>query len=132
MFAELLNDNTSAIYLTYENTPAPPVRYGTPSLTATVIAPDGVNLRDAPDVTFNAIGFLPFGTTVNLAARSPYSPWVRVDYNGTTGWLALITLETNAYIDALPIDYNVPPPPEPTRIPGSWGNAFPDPSRPGA
>jgi uncharacterized protein YraI len=131
MFAELLTSSVNAIYITYENTPAPPSRYGTPSLIATVIAPDGVNLRDAPDVTFNAIGFLPFGATVNLAARSPYSPWVRVDYNGQSGWLALITLETNAYIDALPIDYNVPPPPEPTRIPGSWGNAFPDPNRPG-
>ncbi len=132
MFAELLSQNVGTISATYENTPGAPVRFGTPTLTATVIAPDGVNLRDAPDVTFNAVSLVPFGAAVNLVARSPYSPWVSVDYNGITGWLALITLETNAYIDALPIDYNVPPPPEPTRIPGTWGNAFPDPNRPGA
>ncbi|MFN8374963.1 MAG: SH3 domain-containing protein [Anaerolineae bacterium] len=131
MFAELLSQNVGTITAVYENTPGAPVRLGTPTLLATVIAPDGVNLRDAPDVTFNAIGLLPFGATVNLEARSPYSPWVRVNYGGTVGWLALITLETTAYIDALPIDYNVPPPPEPTRIPGTWGNAFPDPDRTG-
>jgi uncharacterized protein YraI len=131
MFAELLSQNVGTINAVYENTPGAPPRFGTPNLTATIIAPDGVNLRDAPDVTFGAISLLPFGATVNLVARSPYSPWVSVDYNGMRGWLALVVLETSAYIDALPIDYDVPPPPEPTRIPGTWGNAFPDPNRPG-
>jgi uncharacterized protein YraI len=112
MFAELLTQNVGTITAVYENTPSAPARPSIPNLTGTV----------------NAIGLVPFGATVNLVARSPYSPWIRVDYNGVTGWVALITLDTNAYIDALPIDYDVPPPPEPTRIPGSWGNAFPDPN----
>jgi hypothetical protein len=44
------------------------------------------------------------------------------------GWLALISLQTEAVVDALPIDYNVPPPPAPTRVPGTYDNAFPDPN----
>jgi len=54
---------------------------------------------------------------------------VKVEGGGMVGWLALITVQTQAVIDALPIDFNVPPPPEPTRVPGSFGNAFPDPNR---
>ena len=50
---------------------------------------------------------------------------------GVVGWLALITLQTQAVIEALPIDYDVPPPPQPTRVPGSFGNAFPDPNKDG-
>jgi hypothetical protein len=53
---------------------------------------------------------------------------VKVDDSGKVGWVPLIAMETRAIIDALPVDYNVPPPPEPTRIPGSFGNAFPDPN----
>ncbi|NWF69941.1 MAG: SH3 domain-containing protein [Chloroflexi bacterium] len=131
MFAELLQQNLGTLNSFYENTPTPIVRVGNPVLNATVIAPDGVNLRNAPDVSFAAIGILPFGTVVNLEARSPYSPWVRISANGSSGWVALIALETDTYIDALPIDFDVPPPPGPTRVPGSWGNAFPDPNRPG-
>jgi hypothetical protein len=55
---------------------------------------------------------------------------VKIEYNGLIGWVALVTLETEALLDALPVDLNVPPPPTPpppTRVPGSFGNAFPDP-----
>ena len=45
-----------------------------------------------------------------------------------TGWLALVTLDTEVVVDALPVDYDVPPPPLPTQAPGSFGNAFPDPN----
>ena len=68
------------------------------------------------------------GTTVRLLARSPYSPWVKVEVNGITGWLALVVLDTRAYLDAIPVDFSAPPQPTPTRIPGSFGNAFPDPN----
>jgi hypothetical protein len=60
-------------------------------------------------------------------ARSPYSPWVKIESQGMVGWVALIALETQSIIEALPIDWDVPPPPEPTLVPGSWGGAFPDP-----
>lgn len=131
MFAQLLLQNLGEVRAVYEATPLPPQRFGERGRTARVLAPAGVNLRQAPDVSFAVVGALPDRTPVNLVARSPYSPWVKVEAGGLTGWLALITVETDALIDALPIDYNVPPPPPPTRVPGSFGNAFPDPRQPG-
>lgn len=131
MFAPLLIQNVGAIQAVYEATPLPPQRYGELGRVGKVVAPAGVNLRQAPDVTFGLVMTIPDGAKVTLLARSPYNPWVKVDFNGVVGWLALITLETQAVIDALPIDYNVPPLPEPTRVPGSFGNAFPDPNQGG-
>ncbi len=127
MFADLLLQNVGTIQTNYEATPLPPQRYGAAGTTATVIAADGLNLRNAPDVQFGILGTVPLGTDLTLLARSPYGPWVKVEGNGMVGWAALIVLETNAVIEALPIDFDVPPPPQPTRIPGSFGNAFPDP-----
>jgi uncharacterized protein YraI len=131
MKIDLLAQNVGQINAVYEATPLPPQRYGALGRIATVLAPAGVNLRSAPDATFPLILTIPDGTVVNLVARSPYSPWVKVEVNGIEGWLALITIQTEAVIEALPVDYNVPPPPEPTREPGSFGNAFPNPNNPG-
>lgn len=130
MLAELLSQNITTISAVYDATPMPPQRYGELGTRGRVLAPAGVNLRLGPDVTFPALTLLNDGTMVNLLARSPYSPWVKVDANGAVGWLALITVETQAYIDALPIDFSAPPIPTPTLIPGSFGNAFPDPNLP--
>lgn len=127
MFAELLRQNTGVIQTSYEATPLPPQRYGTLGTNARVVAPAGLNVREAPDVQFGTIVTLPLDSEVTLLARSPYSPWVKVQTGDVVGWAALIALETSAVISSLPIDYDVPPPPEPTRIPGSFGNAFPDP-----
>lgn len=127
MLGELLLQNLGQIYSVYDATPLPPQRYGELGRLATVLAPAGVNLRSAPDASFAAMAAVPDGAAVTLIARSPYSPWVKVDFNGQVGWIALIALETEAVIDALPVDYDVPPPPTPTTVPGSFGNAFPDP-----
>ncbi len=130
MFAQLLIQNVGNIQAVYSATPLPPQRYGELGHSGKVIAPAGVNLRQAPDINFALITTVPNETIVTLLARSPYSPWVKVNFNNIVGWVALIALETNAVIDALPIDYNVPPQPAPTRVPGSFGNAFPDPNLP--
>ncbi|MCA0453824.1 MAG: SH3 domain-containing protein [Chloroflexi bacterium] len=130
MFAQLLIQNVGNIQAVYSATPLPPQRYGTLGRAGKVIAPAGVNLRQAPDIAFALITTVPNDAIVTLLARSPYSPWVKVDFNSIVGWVALVALETNAVIEALPIDYNVPPLPEPTRVPGSFGNAFPDPNLP--
>ncbi|MDX1990879.1 MAG: SH3 domain-containing protein [bacterium] len=127
ILSELLQHQHGEIAAIYDATPLPPQRYGTVGTTARVLAPEGVTLRDAPDITFTAIGSLATGAEVLLMARSPYSPWVKIEGGGMVGWVALIALETQAIIESLPVDYDVPPPPEPTRVPGSWGNAFPDP-----
>jgi uncharacterized protein YgiM (DUF1202 family) len=131
MLAELLIRNLGAIQAVYESTPLPPQRYGELGRVGKVLAPAGSNMRSAPDISFSLVMTVPDGARVTLLARSPYSPWVKVDFNGVIGWLALLTLETQAVIEALPVDINVPPPPTPTRIPGSFGNAFPDPNTDG-
>jgi len=127
MLADILARNVGDIQAVYEATPLPPQRYGELGLTGRVLAPIGVNLREAPDVGFPVVTALPDGTELNILARSPYSPWIKVEADGIVGWLALITVDTEAVFEALPIDYDVPPPPPPTRVPGSFGNAFPDP-----
>jgi uncharacterized protein YgiM (DUF1202 family) len=130
MLAELLTRNLGPITAVYEATPLPPQRYGELGSAARVLAPAGANLREGPDVGFPVVGTLPDGTVIKLLARSPYSAWVKVESGSTTGWVSLLTVQTQAYIDALPVDYSVPLPPPPTRIPGSFGNAFPDPNAP--
>lgn len=133
MLAELLSRNVGTITAVYDATPLPPQRYGSEAgATARVAAPAGVNLRSGPDPSFSVVAPLFDGTVVTLLARSPYGPWVQVDSAGTRGWVALVALETTAYLDALPIDPGAPPPPPPTRVPGSFGNAFPNPRTPTA
>lgn len=128
MFAELLRRSVGAIQTTYDATPMPPQRYGDLGKIGRVLAPAGVHLRVGPDATFPVVGSVANGTPVMLVARSPYSPWIKVEAGGMIGWVALITIDTKAFIDALPIDFTVPPLPTPTPIPGSFGNAFPDPN----
>lgn len=131
MLAELLAQNLGAISAVYDATPMPPQRYGNLGTQGRVLAPAGVNLRQGPDVIFPAILTLNDGTPVNLLGRSPYSPWLKVEANGAVGWLALITIDTQAYIDALPLDFSAPALPTPSTEPGSFGNAFPDPDEDG-
>lgn len=131
MFADLLVKHVGDIAAVYNATPLPPQRLGQLGLQARVNAPLGVNVRSAPDVSFRVLTTLPFNTQVDLVARSPYSPWVKITAGEVEGWLALLTLDTDAVISALPIEYDVPPPPPPTRVPGSFGNAFPDPNEGG-
>ncbi|MEM6282033.1 MAG: SH3 domain-containing protein [Chloroflexota bacterium] len=137
MFAELLSRNLGAVQASYSATPSPPQRYGTLTTVARVRAPAGLNVRENPDTGFAAVGVLQNGAQVNMVARSPYSPWVKVaDGAGNElGWVAVIALDTRANVSALPIDDSVPPPPadiiiQPTAAPGSFGNAFPDPNGP--
>jgi uncharacterized protein YraI len=129
MLGELLGRNVGAITARYYETPLPPQRLGDLGTRARVIAAGSINVRTGPDPLFPPLGTLASGSVVTILSRSPYSPWVRVDVGGgVTGWVALIALDTRAYIDALPIDPRVPPPPTITPLPGSFGNAFPDPN----
>lgn len=127
ILADLLISDTGPVTTVYEATPMPPQRFGELGNAGRVIAPAGASLRVGPDAGFPITATLSDGTLVSITARSPYSQWVKVESGGAVGWLPLITLDTQAYFDALPMDVSVPPPPTPTRIPGTFGNAFPDP-----
>ncbi|MCY3780065.1 MAG: SH3 domain-containing protein [Chloroflexi bacterium] len=130
MSAELLAGRHGQIHSIYDITPEPPQRYGDYAHRAKVDVPRGGNLRAAPDTAFRVKRTLPFGTVVKLLARSPYSPWVKIEVENDTGWMALFTLETEAVISSLPIDYDVPLPPRATPTPSfsfGGGHAYPDP-----
>lgn len=130
MSAELLAGRQGQIHNVYDLTPEPPHRYGAYADRATVNVPRGGNLRAAPDTAFRVKRTLPFGTVVKLLARSPYSPWVKVEAEDDIGWMALFTLETEAVISSLPIDYDVPLPPRATPTPSfsfGGGHAYPNP-----
>ncbi len=130
MSAELLARNLGEIEPVYDETPAPPQRYGAFADLASVNVPAGGNLREAPDTAFRVMRTLPFGMRLKLLARSPYSPWVKVNAGGNVGWMALFTLETKSVISSLPIDYTAPLPPRATPTPSfsyGGGHAYPDP-----
>ena len=130
MSAALLAQNLGDIQQVYDETPLPPQRYGAFASQASVNVSRGGNLRDAPDVAFRVKRTIPFGEKLTLLARSPYSPWVKVDAGGDIGWMALFTLQTEAVISSLPIDYQVPLPPRPTSTPSfsyGGGHAYPNP-----
>ncbi len=137
MSAELLARNLGEIGPVYDLTPAPPQRVGVYAELATVNVAAGGNLREAPDTAFRIKRGLPFGMPVKLLARSPYSPWVKVNADGDIGWMALFTLTTKAVISSLPIDFDVPLPPiaqaGATATPAAsffsygGGHAYPDP-----
>ncbi|MDE2856621.1 MAG: SH3 domain-containing protein [Chloroflexota bacterium] len=131
MSAGLLAKNLGEIKQVYDVTPPPPQRYGELGSRAFVNVAAGGNLREAPDTAFRVKGTLPYGAQVKLLARSPYSPWVKVDFGGEVGWMALFTLRSESVIASLPIDYNVPLPPRATATPVfsyGGGHAYPDPS----
>ena len=137
MSAELLARNLGEIGPVYDQTPAPPQRLGAYAELASVNVAAGGNLREAPDTAFRIKRGLPFGMQVKLLARSPYSPWVKVNADGDIGWMALFTLTTKSVISSLPIDYDVPLPPTAqagaTATPSTsffsygGGHAYPDP-----
>lgn len=130
MLRDLLVGTLGQVAAVYESTPTIPQRYGDLGTTGRIQAPAGASLRVGPDAGFRVITTVADGTPVRLLARSPYSPWVQVDTGTDVGWVALIALETRAYVDAIPINWDVPTPPPtptPTRIPGSFDNAFPEP-----
>lgn len=128
MKADLLVGQKGRVEAVYDSTPVPPQRLGNLGNSGWVAMQAGSNLRRAPDTTFPILGTLTYGTEVTLLARSPYSPWVKVESNGQVGWMALTQLETRAAINFLPVDYTVPFPAAPTAVP-DWGggHAYPDP-----
>ena len=130
MSAGLLAKNLDDNLPVYDDAPPPPQRLGVHANRAVVNVPAGGNLRAAPDTAFQVLRTLPLGTETMLLARSPYSPWVKVQTTDAIGWMALFTLTTQSVIGSLPIDYQVPLPARATPTPSfsfGGGHAYPDP-----
>jgi uncharacterized protein YraI len=63
-----------------------------------------VNIRNSPTNAAATNGVLPGGTSVPLLARTTTSDWVRVEYNGISGWMASWVIVATADINNLPVE----------------------------
>ncbi len=80
--------------------------------TVTVTTLNDLRLRQGPGTQFTVLTVIPMGTTLTATARTAASDWVRVDYNGQTGWLYTPQLSIKGSVGALPTgDANNPPQP---------------------
>jgi murein DD-endopeptidase MepM/ murein hydrolase activator NlpD len=71
--------STSLMAAAANSTPAQPS-------TATVVPPDGLNLRGGPGTDNPIVTVIPGGASVNVTAASA-GGWTPVSYNGSSGWV---------------------------------------------
>lgn len=64
---------------------------------------DGVNVRIAPALGADVLGFVPAGWTAPATGRSPDNQWIRIDFNGQEGWLGFPVINLFGDINALPV-----------------------------
>jgi hypothetical protein len=57
---------------------------------------DGLRLRSAPDYTSATITSLPLGAQVSVLGRNAYRTFVKVNYNGSVGWLSAYYVRLSA------------------------------------
>ena len=73
------------------------------------------NLRAEPRFSAEVITVVPYETTLEAEARTTDSNWLRVTYNGETGWLISSLVNTGVSdVESLPVE---PPLPETTATP---------------
>lgn len=65
----------------------PPAGSGTPAQYATVIPPDGLNLRGGPATSYPVVLTVPGGIRVQVVGRPTDSGWYSVVYNDKLGWV---------------------------------------------
>lgn len=63
------------------------------------------NLRAEPSFTADVLGVVPYGTTLEVEARTDSAEWLQVFYEGETGWLVASLVDTPARraINRLPV-----------------------------
>lgn len=93
-----------------------------------VVTSSALNLRESPDKNSKKIVSLPQGSVVQFVEawnngeytqadttdpNSPYAPWLKVRFNGKTGWVfgAYVTATTSVYFESEPIFEDVALPP---------------------
>lgn len=62
-----------------------------------------VNVREGPGPQFASTTSLNFGTPVTLLARNTDASWVKIGFNGQTGWVSSAFVSTNFSIPNLPV-----------------------------
>ncbi|MBE2267322.1 MAG: SH3 domain-containing protein [Anaerolinea sp.] len=76
------------------------------TVSITIITRFNTNLRAQPDFGADVVAIVPFNTPLEVQARTEDSLWLRVRYDGVTGWLmtALINVTSGQNIEVLPVD----------------------------
>jgi uncharacterized protein YraI len=64
---------------------------------------DGVNVRMAPALGADVLGFVQAGWTAPANGRSPDNQWVRIDFNGQEGWIGLAVINVFGDLNSLPV-----------------------------
>jgi uncharacterized protein YraI len=64
---------------------------------------DGVNVRVAPALGAEVLGFVQAGWTAPATGRSPDNQWVRIDFNGQEGWIGLAVINVFGDLNSLPV-----------------------------
>ena len=75
-----------------------------PPSTVEIVTRYNVNLREEPVLDSPSFGLISFGTTLQVDARSDESDtWLRVTFNGQTGWIIRKLVNASTDFDNLPI-----------------------------
>jgi hypothetical protein len=64
---------------------------------------DGVNLRVAPALGADVLGFVNAGWTTLANGRSPDNQWVRIDFNGQEAWIGVAVINVFGDMNILPV-----------------------------
>jgi uncharacterized protein YraI len=76
-----------------------------PTVSPQIVARYNINLRAEPILDSQLIAVIPFGTTLTPEARlNDGDLWLRVTYNGQTGWLLNSLVKVSGSLDSLPIE----------------------------
>ncbi|MDX1992442.1 MAG: endo-1,3-alpha-glucanase family glycosylhydrolase [bacterium] len=62
-----------------------------------------VNLRDGASTSAGVVTRIPYNTTVEVVGRNAAGDWLRVNYNGQSGWVAAYLGQLNGDLNALPV-----------------------------
>lgn len=83
---------------------APGAQTDEPPSTVSVVTRYNVNLRANPVLDSPSIDLIPFGTTLDVNARSDEGDtWLRVSFEGQTGWIIRALVNASADFTNLPI-----------------------------
>lgn len=92
-----------------DTTSTPVVAAAPITVSATISAPAGLNLRREPQSGDNVIQLLAHATALSIIGRSADGEWVQVQTpDGTRGWLATSFVSVGGDIDAIPLGTTQP------------------------
>jgi uncharacterized protein YraI len=111
-FVVSVNGDLASVPIVHvERTPQTPTPTQIPTptpLDIRIVTRFNSNLRTEPDFSSSVIGIVPYNTELRAEARTADSGWIRVTYEGQTGWLItplvrLVQRRFNDRIELLPI-----------------------------